>query len=291
MKAISIIFLIFSLTFSPLIGSEAIREIAIAGSDLGYRFLPELIEAYKKAGHATSFNVTLDNQMGFGEFLSSDTDLLLRNDIPSRRLLMHPDLPKSPITVHHLGAIPFAVVVSRQLAVDEVSVHQLRGIYLGDIRNWKDLGGPELPIEPRFHGFSMLNYKVSKSFLRIPDYGETVKKYSGATHLVHGIQEEPEKGIIGFTSLTWASQSGIKILKIEGKDPTLFERTYPFYTIPCFVSRSQSSEEAGRFADWTISAPAALRILGQHGVVNHEQTSVEQGADDQLPARAESKTE
>jgi len=49
---------------------------------------------------------------------------------------------------HQVGVDGIAVVVNPALKVPGLTVDQLQQIYLGQITNWKRLGGPDLPITP-----------------------------------------------------------------------------------------------------------------------------------------------
>ncbi|PRY77372.1 periplasmic binding family protein [Yoonia maritima] len=47
-----------------------------------------------------------------------------------------------------LGVRAFAVIVAPGVDVDGVSMTELAGIYAGEIKNWSELGGPDLPVLP-----------------------------------------------------------------------------------------------------------------------------------------------
>ncbi|TCC47748.1 hypothetical protein E0H75_23660 [Kribbella capetownensis] len=45
-----------------------------------------------------------------------------------------------------MAVVVFAVVINRSAAVTSLTTAQLRAIYNGQITNWKDVGGKDLPI-------------------------------------------------------------------------------------------------------------------------------------------------
>lgn len=49
---------------------------------------------------------------------------------------------------HQVGMDGIAVVVNPSLQVRGLTVNQLRQIYLGQLNNWKQVGGPDLTITP-----------------------------------------------------------------------------------------------------------------------------------------------
>jgi phosphate transport system substrate-binding protein len=69
---------------------------------------------------------------------------------PSPALLALSDGPKpasfTQLREDRVAIAAFALVVNDKADVKSLTTDQIRGIYRGDVVNWKELGGPDLPI-------------------------------------------------------------------------------------------------------------------------------------------------
>lgn len=129
---------------------------------------------------------------------------------------------------HELGAIlePVAwdalvVIVHKDNPVQDITLDQIRGLYLGKISNWKDLGGNDAPIRlmARKGKVSGVGRTVRK--LVFADFNQDFK----ATEFVKSsgpLEKAVEKDVnaIGITGISSARKRDVKVLKLEGKDPT-----------------------------------------------------------------------
>ncbi len=115
-----------------------------------------------------------------------------------------------------------AVIVHPSNPVQTITMQQLKRVYLGRIRNWKELGGRNAPIE--LYVRKGKNSGVGRTLreLVFANYDQT---FPGAKYVVKssgplekGIQKNPNG--IGVTGISSAKRRKVKILKLEGKDPS-----------------------------------------------------------------------
>jgi len=116
-----------------------------------------------------------------------------------------------------------AVIVHKDNPVESVTFQQIQGIYLGKIKNWKEVGGKNASIElyvrkGKFSG-------VGRT-LRELVFANFDQEFPAATHVTKS-SGPLEKGIqknlngIGITGISSAKRRNVKILKLEGKDPSV----------------------------------------------------------------------
>jgi len=115
-----------------------------------------------------------------------------------------------------------AVIVNPKNPVQSVSFKQLQDIYLGRLNNWKQLGGPNAPIE-----LYVRRGKISGvgRTLRALVFANFDQEFPGAKYVVKssgplekGIEQNPLA--IGTTGISSAKRRKVKILSLDGKYPS-----------------------------------------------------------------------
>jgi len=119
-----------------------------------------------------------------------------------------------------LARVKMAFAVSKELGVSALTLEQWTDIYTGTLGNWKDVGGPDMPIMllGRAQGESVLT-AICNAF---PFFGETtfVKIYDKEHRIIKATAKVP--GAIGFSSKTeLAAAQDLTILTIEGFQASL----------------------------------------------------------------------
>lgn len=105
--------------------------------------------------------------------------------------------------------------------VDTITRDQLRGILAGEVNNWQELGGPDAPIKlfAREGKISGVGWTLRRLVLGDADrdfQADTFFKSTGP--LEKAIEQDPLA--IGVTGISSASKRNLKILKLDGKDPS-----------------------------------------------------------------------
>lgn len=113
------------------------------------------------------------------------------------------------------------VIVNKNNPIDNISFDQIKGLYLGRIKNWKQLGGPDGPLElyvrrGKHSGVGRTLRELVFANFEQNFRGKFVVKSSGPL----------EKGVlkningIATTGISSAKRRDVKILKLEGHAPT-----------------------------------------------------------------------
>lgn len=125
-----------SFATAPLHTPENMKELFAAHPNFELRYTEPPL--YIKPGSSTSVAMLLDGSISFAELT---------------RPLQDSEYAKAKERGTPLQQIPFALdglafFVDKDFPVDRLSVDQIRSILLGKITNWKQVGGPDLPIVP-----------------------------------------------------------------------------------------------------------------------------------------------
>ncbi|MGF1523777.1 MAG: PstS family phosphate ABC transporter substrate-binding protein [Leptolyngbyaceae cyanobacterium] len=89
-------------------------------------------------GSGTGINMLLENQLSFAQ-----SSRPLNPEERQRAEAEGFTLKELPVALEGI-----AIAVNPDLAVEGITLDQLRSIYLGQLTNWSELGGPNLPIVP-----------------------------------------------------------------------------------------------------------------------------------------------
>jgi phosphate transport system substrate-binding protein len=151
---------------------------------------------------------------------------------------------------HPIAVIIFAVVVSKQAGVFNLTVGQLRGIYSGTITNWRQVGGANLPVrivsrtsdsgtrrafdqkvlggnEPAFSSYDCMSKDA------VPSSPVIRCEVANTTTLLQRVNAIP--GAIGYAQVSSAeAYANVGTVKIGGWDPDIgavSRGDYPFWTV------------------------------------------------------------
>ena len=152
-----------------------------------------------------------------------------------------------------------AIYVNAANPLTQITQAQLQAIYLGDLTNWKQVGGPDAPIVLYSRENSSGTYVfVKEHVLANGDFAASAQTLPGTAAVVNAISKE--KNGIGYGGGAYAK--GVKELQVVGADGVPYAPTdanvrsgkYPLAR-PLFVyTRGAPAGEAKAFIDFCLSA-------------------------------------
>lgn len=160
-----------------------------------------------------------------------------------------------------------AVVVNPVNPVSELTREQLRGLFSGQIENWKDVGGKDGPVRPitREEGSGTRESFVHLVMGKVPISRRALTQESNGAvrELVRG-----DPAAIGYMSLGLVSKE-LKAVLIDKAEPTaesVLAGSYKLVRPFLFVTKGTPGPEAQRFIDFVLSAQGQ-NILESEGLV------------------------
>jgi phosphate transport system substrate-binding protein len=207
-------------------------KVIIRGSNtFGEELAPRLIAAYKKENPAAEFDVEFKATVyGFAALLGGKSDIAAASRPPLKEELELAKIRGIEMSEYVVGSYSVAVVVNAGNPVANLTKDQVREIFTGTIKNWKDVGGADAPISLSIRdpiagthlGFKELalgNTAYSTDAKMFTDYDGIVKAVVG------------DANGIGYTSLDPAKQTGVKAVSVGGVEPsvtTVHAGNYPY---------------------------------------------------------------
>lgn len=267
MKRIAMLFAA-ALTVAPaLVGAQA---LTVKGSDTMVILAQRWAEAYGKQGGKKVQVTGGGSGTGIAALVNGTTDVATasRSIKESEQLKLRErfNLLAAETPVAKDG-VTFYVHSSNPVA--QLTVAQLRAIYLGDVTNWKEVGGRDEPIVLYSRENSSGTYVfVKEKVLGNGDYAANAQTLPGTAAVVNAVAREP-KGI-GYGGAAYAK--GVKELRVVGQDgqghlPNAEEvrsGAYPLSRALFMYTRGKPQGDAKAFIEFCLS-PEGQAIATQVG--------------------------
>jgi len=172
------------------------------------------------------------------------------------------------LTQHQISVDVIAVVVSESNPVEDLELEKLRGIYLGEIVNWSEVGGPDRPIVVVARG---KNSGTRGAFDKIvlgkrEPAASDLRTAVTAGDMAAIVADEPNAiGYVGFGNV----EPSIKLLTIDGVLPseeTARNGQYPLVRPLLLLTGPLTQPLARMFVDFALS-DEGQRVVEESGWV------------------------
>ncbi len=171
--------------------------------------------------------------------------------------------------------VPFAIaydcivpVVSPDNTVSDLSLDQLKSIYKGEVKNWKELGGPDRPIVVISRDTSSGTYevweeKVMKKERVFP--GALLQASSGAVS--QAISKN--KNAIGYLGIGYVDKNvkALSVNGIVGNEETTLNGKYPISRPLFMFTRGWPSGDTLNFINYVMNPQQGQKLVKEAGFV------------------------
>jgi phosphate transport system substrate-binding protein len=199
-------------------------------------------------------------EYAFDQLLAGDADIIFCYEPSAEQLQKAADLGLS-FSMTPIGKDAFVFCVNADNPVSNLTIADVKDIYSGRVKNWKDYGGPDMEIL----AYQRNENSGSQTALRSLMEGEILmtpeqrKIHAGMGIMIKAIAEYSNApNALGFSFLFFTREmvrsNNVKLLAIDGISPsleTIRDGTYPltktFYAI---TLSGNTKENVGRFIEW-----------------------------------------
>jgi phosphate transport system substrate-binding protein len=147
-----------------------------------------------------------------------------------------------------------AVYLNEKNKIDNLSLEQIRDIYLGKITNWSEVGGDNAKIIVYGRENNSGTYVYFKDFvLGGKDYVATMQSMPGTAAVVNAVAKD--KNAIGYGGAAYGK--GIKFAKVNGYEPTaenVKDSKYPITRYLYMYVRTKPTGAIKDYIDWILSS-------------------------------------
>jgi len=245
-------------------GSETGAEhkpVTIKGSDTMVILAQRWAENYMKENPDRMIQVTGGGSgVGIAALINGGTDIC-----DATRPMK--DVEKEQVKSRHgkeVKEIPVAldgvaIYVNLTSTIQSLSPAQLKGIYTGQITNWRDVGGKDGKIVPYSRENNSGTYVFFKEHvLGNADYAREIQTLPGTAAVVNAVSKDPAS--IGYGGIAYAE--GIRAIPIRKDDTsapvapslaTVQSGQYPLSRNLFFYTIGEPAGDVKAFVDWVLS--------------------------------------
>jgi phosphate transport system substrate-binding protein len=182
------------------------------------------------------------------------------------------ELEKRGLASRHIARTAVLFGVNATVAVGALTRQQVCDVYSGRITNWRDLGGPALPVKALMRPSREVDAEVALegvACLRDVKLASDVQVIERPDDMARAIAATT--GAIGLTSAPMVEQSGgrIKPIALDGVTPTIENVTsgaYPLTRRAMLVYRKTMQRAVAQFLAF-VASPEGERVIRANGAV------------------------
>lgn len=215
MKNFSILFSVIS---GLLLSSVSYADVLqVKGSDTLINLVQRIAEEYMKVNPDKMVSVTGGGSgTGIAALINKKCDLANASRLmKGKEIELASSRGASPVRVV-VALDSLSIIVNPNNPVEVLTVDQVGKIYKGEIKNWKEVGGEDMPIALYGRQSNSGTYDFMIEDVMKGDYSPSMKQMNGNAQIVEGIKSDPSS--VGYVGVGYAKNAqGIKVLKIASK--------------------------------------------------------------------------
>lgn len=246
------------------VAAVAEDKIVIKGSDtLGAKLVPQLAEAYKGAGNSVSFEIAAEgSSTAFTALLEGAGDIGM-----SSRGIKQKEIDalaaKGMKQVEWLAGFDMiGVIVNEKNPVKNLTKEQIKSIFVGEVTDWSEVGGPAGPISIYTRNTSSGTFKAFQEMaMDEKDYSKDAQMMAGNEQIAQEVGKNANG--IGYVGLAFATGEGIKAISVEGVELKAENaKQYPIArSLYYYTVEGKLSPAAEKFVKWATTSDDALAIV------------------------------
>lgn len=246
-------------------GSETIRNVVEKFITYYNSESPEIVLDYSGGGSV----------IGLMSFLGNEADVVFISKELTKDEKVK--LKEKSAVLDTLAIDGMAIIINISNPIKQLSIQQLSAIYSGKIKNWKEVGGEDLPITLYSRDISSGTYSFFKEkVLDSADYAGNDINLTHNEEIVNNVSST--KNAIGYVGLSYAQNPIIKAIPIVFKEgePAFFPNFQNIksnnYRLNRFILAiySSKSDDFVKKVIMALSNESVFKIINESGLIPYK---------------------
>ncbi|MDK2868316.1 MAG: phosphate transport system substrate-binding protein [Clostridiales bacterium] len=232
-------------------GSSALLPLAQAASEAYMDKNPDLSIVVNGGGSGTGLKQVAEGSVDIG---NSDVFAAEKLDEAAAKDLVD----------HKVCTIAMAAVVNKDLGISSLTTDQLTDIFTGKVKNWREVGGPDLDVMLVTRPTSSGTRALFKTWALkgVEEASESALETDDSGTLMETVQSNA--GAIGYVALSYlVNNDNVTPVAIDGVAPTLenmYNGSYLVWGYEHMYTKGEGSEAAQAFISYMMSDEFAPSI-------------------------------
>lgn len=230
------------------VGSTALQPLAEKTGNMFTEKYPDVTISIQGGGSGVGVTQVAEGSVQIGN-----------SDVEAKKKISDENTLKELVN-NKVCAIGFALVVNKDVTVENLTTEQIQDIFTGKVTNWKEVGGSDTPIIVVNRSKSSGTRATFKdTILKDKDEKEGLGLIQDSTSAAKKAVKDTSGGIsyVALSNLRNDSEKdGLKLLKIDGISPTtenITSNKYPFWAYEYMITKGEPTGAVKAYIDYIIS--------------------------------------
>ena len=251
------------------------KNITIKGSDTMVHLMSTLAEAFMKKNPGMQVSVTGGGSgTGIAALINGTTDICASSrDMQQKEKDEAKSKGINP-TEQPIAYDGLAVIVHPENPVSEMTMDQIKKLYTGVTKSWKELGGPDEPVSLLSRESNSGTYVFfQEHVLNKENYSPTVKLMPASSSIAQSVSQD--KWSIGYLGLAYAKEAKVKIILVKKDEKslavmpdhkTVLDKSYGIARPLYLYFNGEPKDNLKMFLDFALS-PEGQKIVEETGYI------------------------